>query len=249
MTSVVLADPAKEVSGDHFDTLFAPAKISCQASAQSFGCRSDGGITLGWGSSASLSHSYFASNPDKWMSISRFAQGSATLSQYVDWMPLSSGLDSNQHLDSKVRDHLKAEYVKLLAMHSPTFDDFSGFASELEAAKAVTGDDSEFQKVFQQLARTGSAVTGVGYRPKYAAFHVLLHEIGHTFGMMHADNPNADSVTGQSSTTSLDPVSHQFKTPISTMAYADQYVYLTEDDRLGISSGAKATSAEVLRHK
>ncbi len=249
MTSIVIADSSNAQVGEEYNTLFSPAAISCQALAGSFRCSSDGGITLGWGAAASLSHSYFVSNPEKWSNISRNAQGFAILSQYVDWTSLPAGIDGNPQLQGAVGESLKAKYSHLLTLENQNFEALAAYASELEAAQAVSGEDTQFQSLFQQSAQAGSSISSVTYRPKYAAFHVLLHEIGHTFGMMHADNPKGDSVTGASATTTLDPITRQYSTPISTMAYADQYVYLTADDSLGISSVAKTSRSEVALHK
>lgn len=81
-----------------------------------------------------------------------------------------------------------------------------------------------------------------------AAFHTLLHEVGHTFGMMHADSPNFDAVTGESSTTSWDQGREKYTTTFATMAYADQFGYLTDDDGTGIKAAARAVRQEVAKH-
>jgi hypothetical protein len=249
MASVVLADPANEVVGDKYNTLFAASAISCQALPERISCGTTGGITLGWGAAASLSHSYFSSNPDKWSNVSRHAQAFATLSQFVDWTSLTEGIDANATLTGSVGAALKNKYENLLPVENQSFEKLATFADALKLAKVVSGEDPVFQKLFQDSARAHVSISNVSYRPKYAAFHVLLHEIGHTFGMMHADNPDADSFTGSSATTTLDPVTQQYSTAISSMAYADHYVYLTDDDVLGISSAAQAARAEVLLHK
>ena len=249
MASIVLANSANEVIGDDFNTLFAPAAMSCQVQPGSISCGTTNGMTLGWGAAASLSHSYLVSNPTQWSNVSRHAVGFATLSQFVDWTALPAGIDANPLLAGSAGTELKTKYSHLLALENQSFEQLVAFAESLKLAKAVSGEDPVFQKLFHASAQAGDEISDVKFRPQYAAFHVLFHEIGHTFGMMHADNPNADSITGSSATTTLNPQTHQFSTLISSMAYADQYVYLTDDDVLGISSAAEAARAEALLHR
>jgi hypothetical protein len=57
--------------------------------------------------------------------------------------------------------------------------------------------------------------------------------------MDHADNPAADSVTGFANGTKVGD-GQQAKTDLAVMAYALPYLYLTEDDRAGAQSVARA---------
>ena len=69
---------------------------------------------------------------------------------------------------------------------------------------------------------------------------MLLHEIGHVFGLTHADNPSSRDVTGPSDSTRFENGRHI--TREATMAYADNYLYLTDDDQ----NGAKAVQRQSL---
>jgi hypothetical protein len=62
------------------------------------------------------------------------------------------------------------------------------------------------------------------------------------FGLDHADNPAADSVTGFANGEKVGD-GQQARTDLSVMAYAIPYLYLTIDDQAGARSAAQAARA------
>ena len=249
-STIVLADVQKEESGDDYSRLFSVSSMSCkQVEGNSYGCQSDKGITLGWGGAGRIGYSYFESAPNKWTSLSATSPSTVTLSPFVDWQSLTSGIDALEKTTGATKSSLKAQYEDLLAPNNQSFERLISFGDTLAQANVVLSGDSAFYEIMNASAASGEAFSGRVYRPKMGAFHTLLHEIGHTFGIKHADNPDADSITGQSGTTTFDQARNQYVTKTATMAYADQYTYLTEDDRMGMKAAAEAVRSEIASHR
>ena len=69
-------------------------------------------------------------------------------------------------------------------------------------------------------------------------YHVLLHEVGHNFGMMHShEKRDSDSIYVE--TPGLRIEENGKEKFVSAMAYSDNYLYLTRDDKEGIKSMRK----------
>jgi len=246
MTVLIFGDKTREKPGDEFDQKFSPAKMSCTASADSISCRSDGGITLGWGGPAILRSFYRSDAPQKWTKVERTAPGTVILSPHVAWKPLTAGLQRSNDQDIQ---EISQMYKNLLPQSTPRFEDLKSLADALSKSNAKGSEDQEFQRIMQQFAQNRSGdITGYEYRPSLASYHTLLHEVGHTFGMSHADNPDADVITGPSATTSCD-ASGRCTTKESAMAYGDAFNFLTDDDVTGIQAAAKAVQSEISSHR
>ena len=249
MTVVIFGDLSKEKPGDQFAQLFEAASMSCKSEPDGISCRSDGGLHLGWGGPAVIGYSFLGSDPGKWVNTARRTPGSIKLSPHVDWMPLSFDLEMAPDVKSADRENLLARYAGLVrTAYSATFSDLTDFGKELAKVSAISAQDKEFRRTMELLAPQQKDVSNYVYRPKMAGFHTLLHEVGHTFGMSHADNPNADMVTGSSATTTCDSAG-VCKTKESAMAYGKFFTYLTEDDQAGIKAAADAVRKDISSHK
>jgi hypothetical protein len=252
MTVVIFGDKAKEKPGDQFDKLFSPARMSCTSSAESISCRSDGGITLGWGGPATLRSFYRTDAPQTWTKVERTAPATVILSPHVAWKPLTDGLQTASGSGSQEQQSIVRLYQTLQAQSSPGFEDLKSLAESLATANAKGAEDQEFQRIMQQFAQNrgaaGPDLSGYEYRPVVSSYHTLLHEVGHTFGMSHADNPDADVITGPSATTTCD-ASGRCTTKESAMAYGDAFNFLTADDLAGIQAAAKAVQNDISSHR
>jgi len=211
-------------------SVFKPATVNCTRSGRSLSCSSTG-TTLGVGSPGGLSYSI--DNRGRWVRINSFSPAYATMSPYTDWLPLDQDLQANKTLAPDIRAELIASYKDLL--DEASFSDLIAFNLRLASTAVLSSGDRSFQKLMEDFS--GSTETGLTkeYQRQSGLFHVLLHEVGHQFGMDHADQPGRDSQTGQSGVTTLDP-NGRHVTEVSAMAYGLDYFYLTEDDRAGIKS-------------
>lgn len=239
-------------SSDEKSGAFNEAKLSCGPRGENaYGCSSDGGITLGWGSPGSISYSYMEDAPQKWTHVRSSSPSMVRLSPFVDWLSLGDDIISNAKLSKESKAKLVAGYKALLESDGPTqnFDDLVRFGNLLGELGVTMGEDQEFAAVLQNSASQEDAFTGRSYRPKQAAFHTLLHEVGHTFGLTHADNPGQGDITGPSATAVFNPARNQFITKMASMAYGEPYGFLTEDDRMGAASAAAAVNAEIANHR
>lgn len=158
----------------------------------------------------------------------------------MDWQPL--GLSLRQAMDDRGSqpgfDGERA-LALLAAGGKPSLASLVAFGQELANRNVTAGADPVFRRVMDDFVRSGRGeVSGEAYRPQIALFSTLLHEVGHTFGIDHADNPSADSVTGTASGERVGSGS-QARTDLAVMAYALPYLYLTEDDRAGMRSAAQ----------
>ncbi len=93
-------------------------------------------------------------------------------------------------------------------------------------------------KAFQS---SGASSLNQEYTPTATALHVLLHEVGHQFGMDHADNPSRDSETGF--VVESEQRGNQWVTSEASMAYGKPFLFLTADDQAGVLDMTQKTSA------
>jgi len=224
-------------------TNFSLMQLSCNGG----GCQSNG-ITTGLGGPGSLSYSYNYYDPGKWTGVSSNEPAFATLSPNVDWISLDQDLGLNQQdgLSDAAKAELKAEYQSLKAETAPTMAALAGFVKKLAAQGVLQGPDTGFENAMNTYETTGQTVGT--FRSSEGIFHTLLHEVGHQYGMDHADNPDGASTTGPSLTTQKGP-DGQYRTSRATMAYGDPYLYLTDDDVAGIRSVRSSVVAYLQSHR
>ncbi len=238
-----------QATGDNAGQFNEP-KLSCgPRGATAYGCSSDGGITLGWGTPGSLNYSYLADNPKKWTKVASAAPSMVRLSPYVDWQSLEDGVHANSEISDEAKTKISAAYQELLNDNEQTFDVLGNFNNLLGENGVTMAGDQEFSAIMKQSAPDRETFSGRAYRPRQAAFHTLIHEVGHTFGLTHADNPGQGDITGPSATTVFDPSRNQYVTKMSSMAYGAPYGFLTEDDRLGVTAADSAIRAEIASHR
>lgn len=196
-------------------------------------------MILGLGGPGGMSYRYF--KPEIWDSVSNSSPASLILSPYVKWVSMAKDLSKTS---------LSASYLRLAAKaDSVTYAELNAFNKQLTLNAMKLKDDGRLDSIVQDFLNSPAKSLTQNYLPEQAAYHVLLHEVGHQFGMDHADNPSRDSETGSAGTATQDSATGKWETPISTMAYADEYLYLTADDVAGIKDLAKKNLAFVKSHK
>lgn len=213
---------------------YRPATTWCVLlNSSSFQCQTDP-LTLGYGGMASLK---LSRHPDteRWSRIDFNTAASATLSPYIKWVSLRDSILANTSIDKKVKDGLTGRLDGLEKKDS--FEKYVELAGLLE--KYSLKDDQLLDDLkTRSLILRQPVLTGVRvpFIPRVAAYHVMLHEIGHQFGLDHADNPSHHSVTGNSEgTISSDRVVEKN----ATMAYGEPLFFLTADDKAGIRNVMK----------
>lgn len=234
---VVISEEARITADQKIDGTFAKNKVSCKRVGLQASC-STGLMTMGRGGAGSIGYTYF--KPTRWESISNRLPATAILSPFVEWESLERYL--GQSPIGRFYADLKAKagavtYNELLELNTMI----------AEAELKLPEDETLSLMVNEFLASKAKSLTEV-YVPRSAGFHVLLHEVGHQFGMDHADAPNSGSVTGYSKG-ALEADNGIWTTELSTMAYADDYLYLTADDRAGISNLATQSAAVLKAHR
>jgi hypothetical protein len=209
---------------------FSKATVNCQKSGWSVRC-SSGSTTYGWGGPAAIGYSY--RNPNKWESISNRSPATVRLSPYVQWRSLETDLVEQTGLAAEDRV-AKLEIYRNLTAKADTvsYAELIDFMKILHDAKLVAGKDGSFQKLMQDFQRGGASSINQEYTPYATALHVLLHEVGHQFGMSHADNPSRDSETGF--VVESEQRGSQWVTKEASMAYGEPFLYLTADDEAGV---------------
>ncbi len=249
---VILEHPKLEPSVSlRGEDRFNEPKISCRpVDAGRYSCSSNGSIVLGWGTSGSIEYSHLVDNPQKWISVRPTHPSVVKLSPFVDWQSLDVGLKTSPNLSDVQKEEFVQTYNALLsAQPEPSFDQLQQFASKLSAAKVILGRDQTFREIMNRGMAERTVIENQGYRLRQAAFRTLLHEVGHTFGLNHADNPSQADITGPSSTTTFDEERKQYVTKEATMAYGDAYGYLTEDDQRGAEAILQAIKSEITSHE
>ncbi len=111
----------------------------------------------------------------------------------------------------------------------------------LTDSQLVAGSDGSFHKLMKEFQSSGASSLNQEYTPTATALHVLLHEVGHQFGMDHADNPSRDSETGF--VVESEQRGNQWVTSEASMAYGKPFLFLTADDQAGVLDMTQKTSA------
>lgn len=228
---VVISEEAKITPDQEIDKSFAKNKVTCKRVGLSASCNT-GSMTMGLGGSGSMGYQYF--KPETWESVSNRAPATVLLSPFVQWTSMEKELGtlSSVYADLKSR----ADTV--------SFDELKSFAKSIEAKQLKIADDNRLDSIVKTFLDSDQTSSVQVYVPVMPAYHVLLHEVGHQFGMNHADNPGSHSETGGSQGAKKD-ANGQWVTDFATMSYADEYLYLTEDDKAGIRNLATKSSAMV----
>jgi hypothetical protein len=215
-------------------TRFGAISYSCDRSGGSARCRS-ATYTLGVGGPAAVR---VLSRPGDGavVGIEVASPASAVMSPAVDWYGLRQAIKLADIDTAESRVALVAQFDRLAQGGTVDLESLASFAESLKAADLRVGDDPVLQSKLSDFAASGAeSLLEAIYRPRIALFSTLLHEIGHQFGMDHADNPGPDSIMGSAVDQNGRP-DVRFVTELSVMAYALPYLYLTDDDRAGISS-------------
>ncbi|RYZ50027.1 MAG: hypothetical protein EOP07_23550, partial [Proteobacteria bacterium] len=176
-----------------------------------------------------------------WDSVSNRSPATIILSPFVKWTSMAKDLSKTA---------LSASYLKLAAKaETVTYAELVTFNKQLTVNALKLKNDGRLDTIVQDFLNSPAKSLSQNYLPQQAAYHVLLHEVGHQFGMDHADNPSRDSETGTAGSATLDSASGKWETAVSTMAYAEEYLYLTADDVAGIKDLAKKNLAFVKSHR
>jgi hypothetical protein len=235
-----------DASGSSFDSRereknFERPSYSCELNGTNVSCGTNT-MTLGWGGPAAVRYTQQSDGTLVRVEVSRASQ--AVMSPHVEWQPLSRALAETPNAGGGGgQNQWQQTLARLSANAKPKLQDLTAFVESLAKAEKTARPDTVFKKALDDFAKSGkSSVTNVSYRPSLPLFSTLLHETGHMFGLDHADNPAADSVTGFANGEKVGD-GQQAKTELSVMAYAIPYLYLTIDDQAGARSAAQAAKA------
>jgi hypothetical protein len=193
---------------------------------------------------------YYGSNPDKWTKLESARPSTTWLSPYVSWVSLEDDIarSSAAGLLEARKTSLISTYRALKAAPHASLADLSGLLKDFEGAQLTTSDDPVFKQLAQSFYNGGGSSIEQDYKGERGAFSTILHEVGHQYGMDHADHPGQDSVTGQSGKATRD-ANGQWVTDVSVMAYALPYLYLTADGVAGVQHDKQTVRQFLAGHK
>jgi hypothetical protein len=236
------------LEGEDLLSRYKESRLTCTTNGFTKSCQGTG-MTLGWGGPGSLSY-WYVGNPDKWTKLTSYRPSSTTLSPYVDWISIEADLKRQpaNALPAAARTKLLADYAALREQTAPKMVDLAAFVASLAAHNVLATEDPVFKQKVQEFYASSSQSLDQTYRSVRAAFSTLLHEVGHQFGMDHADHPSLDSVTGKSATATQNE-NGQWVTEQATMAYGDPYLFLTADDAAGAASNREQIIKYLTEHK
>ncbi len=237
LAAVVLMDLQRD-AGEQELRAFQEARIRCQRRGYSYSCGTQSGA-IGRGRWGGASYSYDPRS-GKWLAIRGFSQVRATFSPYVDWYSLRDDLMNMKDIDEALRQNLIEDYEALLIDDS--FAKLQSFNQSLEDEQLISAGDLAFAELFRQFQQDNASSLDVAYRSKLGLFHVMLHEIGHNFGMQHSHVPAPDGYIEVETENLRVEVDGRTKF-LSTMAYDDSYLFLAADDKAGIQSMRAQTEA------
>jgi hypothetical protein len=231
------SSPAASLSAVSSGSLsYEPLEISCVSEETQRRCTGSSMIT-GLGRPGS----YVAwSRGEQWTKVDYSTATSASLSPWVDWVTLSEELAAQS--DRQTFEPLKTAYDQLLTDSGVNPAKLVEFSRSLRDAKGAGIADTRFSEAAQAFYRSGETELRTEVRPRKSAWHTLLHEIGHTFGIDHAHDPGRDSITGPSESTRQNE-NGQWVTDEASMSYGAEFLYLTPDDVAGAKSARSSIEA------
>lgn len=173
----------------------------------------------------------------------------ALLTPYVEWSSLAEEFDFRKRAitasASDLRQLRMDGYSEDKTLDEVSLDQLSTKYNELQSkAKTISYQELvEFSKMLKEvdfessnnLSYVENPFNRSTYRPKKTALHTLLHEVGHQFGMAHADNPSFSDETGESSK-AKQGADGRWTCDEASMAYGNSYTFLTDDDQKGLKN-------------
>jgi hypothetical protein len=177
----------------------------------------------------------------RWVKIIVDSPALVVTSPYTEW----KGLDQSEFKNDDKRiisQEVKLHYSKLLKLKNRTLDDFSDLIASLEKFRAVAEETAFPEKLVSDFRDSDKSEMKIPYTPIATLFPTLLHEAGHQFGLLHADNPPLNGGVNERSFSATMNEHGKWVTKMAVMAYGEPYIYLLEDDKLGIQSIDKKIS-------
>lgn len=246
-TVLAIADFRNEAPGDDYKDLFMEPRIFCRKNGSNKTC---GGppLSLGRGGPGTLKRFVYPRDPQKWSRVESKAPSGVLLSPYIEWLALEELLEESAEVSQSSRQKLLRSLHKLRKQSSVSYTDLSAFGKALAEAKVLAGPEPVFALRQKRFKISDETHVDEVIKPRLSVFRTLLHEVGHTYGLHHPDNPSAGCVTGPSSSTRWDESRGRYITSESAMAYGDLYLYLTEDDVKGIQAQSRQIKKFVSQH-
>lgn len=142
----------------------------------------------------------------------------------IDWAVLGDELADMGH------EILASDYQTLLE-DSSDYNDVIYFIRKLQSKKLIARGERSSADTISMAKRLKSYFRTPDH-PQLGMYSIMMHEMGHVFGLGHADQPGRRYVTGDAH--GNESVRNVHKTKSSVMAYDKKYIHLTDDDRAGI---------------
>ena len=145
----------------------------------------------------------------------------------MEWHSPKENFKRNKELSSSDRDELLSAYDSL--SRNSQFMEFLEFSEMLGDKEMTSLDDDKFSKLFKDFQKSEKKSLNKAFRSEQALYHMLLHELGHNLGMRHSHQQAPDrSIAVETAGLRINKDGRdEF---VSTMAYSDDYLYLTKDD-------------------
>lgn len=211
-----------------------PIDAECTRKGGRIGCKTKGSSRTGVGGTGVLRDYNGFQNQHA---------ANAELSPFVEWMSIRESIRLNRDIEPRRRKQIYDSYQSLLQEADMT--GLMQFNELLWSSRARSSEQNNLASAMSRFRKMNTDKASFTITPRYSMYHVLLHEVGHQFGMVHADDPADGSVTGTVGDAERNDEG-LFETERATMAYHVPYLYLTLDDQAGIKSMAKAL-AEYLK--
>jgi hypothetical protein len=212
---------------------FAPPQMHCETQIERTSCSTS--LVRGFGSAGGYSI-WIDEKTKKWVEIKYPTAAHVVLHPMIMWHSLAEEMIRNTKLADPIKADIAANYAQLLqSFDNLNFEDLMDLMRRLERHELIESPDAGFGKAFNTIRVSEKRVGSFDYEPESAVLHTLLHEVGHVFGMMHADNPSPRDISGESANT-VKNSSGQFVTENSVMAYSLPYLYLLPDDKIGATA-------------
>jgi hypothetical protein len=239
-------------SPPNLDIKFEVPEIQCDKIAMPEDlCRHKGG-PRGKGDVGIIAHDPTDKDFNRWAKVFSRTAAYSSLNPFIEWQSIGTWLAESKDLPEPDKVRFVASYRALASRAADvSYDDLVAFNELLAITPGAFQDGRIYAKQCVNDFRNGTeAKKTYSQGNPYPAFSVLIHEVGHQFGMDHADNPAPDSLTGSiqiGQDMNGNPIA-KFTTKDSVMATGRRPMYLTADDQRGIQVLAERVASLVMDH-
>jgi hypothetical protein len=214
---IIIPDKSQLIQNSKFDSYFVKPKARCRVKKNLARCKISAFV---FGFAEQFGKKVFLDSGKP------AYEARIVMNPFVDWLTLGTELNS-------LGDRDLAKEYKELSYDRTSYSDLAIFIDRMQHQQHIGREEQPSIATLQKVKKLRQYLR-VPDNPRLSLYPILLHEMGHVFGLGHADNPGNSYVTGDAH--GNESIRNVYKTKYSVMSYYKKYIHLTSDDKAGITS-------------